>query len=120
MRHDAFPALNLARKASVEGDDRPIILNAANEVAVEAFLNGQISFTAITEITADCLNQIAKQSFSSINDVLSLDNMCRRIAERFYIGVQMITTIIATIVALGVLVTVHEFGHYWVAKRCDV
>ena len=32
----------------------------------------------------------------------------------------MITTIIATIVALGVLVTVHEFGHYWVAKRCDV
>ncbi len=32
----------------------------------------------------------------------------------------MITTIIATVVALGVLVTVHEFGHYWVAKRCDV
>ena len=32
----------------------------------------------------------------------------------------MITTIIATIVALGVLVTVHEFGHYWVAKRCGV
>ena len=32
----------------------------------------------------------------------------------------MITTIIATVVALGVLITVHEFGHYWVAKRCDV
>ena len=32
----------------------------------------------------------------------------------------MITTILATIVALGVLVTVHEFGHYWVAKRCGV
>ena len=81
VRHDAFPALNLARKASVEGDDRPIILNAANEVAVEAFLNDQISFTEITEITADCLNQIAKQPVSSINDVLSLDNMCRTIAK---------------------------------------
>ena len=32
----------------------------------------------------------------------------------------MIITILATIVALGVLVTVHEFGHYWVAKRCGV
>ena len=32
----------------------------------------------------------------------------------------MITTIFATIIALGVLVTVHEFGHYWVAKRCGV
>ena len=83
VRHDAFPALNLARKVSVEGDDRPIILNAANEVAVEAFLNHQIKFTEITEITADCLNQIAKQRVSSINDVLSLDKMCRRIAERF-------------------------------------
>ena len=71
VRHDAFPALNLARKVSVEGDDRPIILNAANEVAVEAFLNDQINFTEITEITADCLNQIAKQRVSSINDVLS-------------------------------------------------
>ena len=83
VRHDAFPALNLARKASVEGDDRPIILNAANEIAVEAFLNDQISFTEITEITADCLNQIAKQPVSSINDVLSLDNMCRTIAQSF-------------------------------------
>jgi 1-deoxy-D-xylulose-5-phosphate reductoisomerase len=83
VRHDAFPALNLARKASVEGDDRPIILNAANEIAVEAFLNDQISFTEITEITADCLNQIAKQPVSSINDVLSLDNMCRTTAQSF-------------------------------------
>ena len=32
----------------------------------------------------------------------------------------MIPTILATIIALGVLVTVHEFGHYWVAKRCGV
>src|SRR6056300_281655 len=35
-------------------------------------------------------------------------------------GARMITTILATIIALGVLVTVHEFGHYWVAKRCGV
>ncbi len=83
VRHDAFPALNLAREASAEGDDRPIILNAANEVAVEAFLNDQISFTRISEITADCLDQIAKQPVSSINDVLSLDKMCRKIAEGF-------------------------------------
>jgi regulator of sigma E protease len=35
-------------------------------------------------------------------------------------GAHMITTILATIIALGVLVTVHEFGHFWVAKRCGV
>tara|TARA_B100001093_G_scaffold81077_1_gene72472 strand:+ start:2223 stop:3401 length:1179 start_codon:yes stop_codon:yes gene_type:complete len=81
VRHDVFPALELARKACAEGDDRPIILNAANEVAVAAFLNDQISFTEVTEITADCLNQIAKQSVYSINDVLSLDKMCRKIVN---------------------------------------
>ena len=41
VNHKAFPALAIARQVSVEGGDRPIILNAANEIAVEAFLNNE-------------------------------------------------------------------------------
>jgi 1-deoxy-D-xylulose-5-phosphate reductoisomerase len=81
VNHDAFPALALARQASAEGGDRPIILNAANEVAVDAFLNEHIGFTEITELVSDCLNQIAIQPISSIDDVLSIDRMSRQIAD---------------------------------------
>jgi len=81
VNHDAFPALALARQASADGGDRPIILNAANEVAVDAFLNEHIGFTEITELVSDCLNQIAIQPISSIDDVLSIDRMSRQIAD---------------------------------------
>lgn len=81
VNHEAFPALALARQASAEGGDRPIILNAANEVAVDAFLNQHIAFTEITELVSDCLNQIGRQPISSIDDVLSIDRMSRQIAD---------------------------------------
>jgi 1-deoxy-D-xylulose-5-phosphate reductoisomerase len=81
VNHDAFPALALARQASTEGGDRPIILNAANEVAVDAFLNELIGFTEIAELVSDCLNQIARQPISSIDDVLSIDRMSRQTAD---------------------------------------
>jgi 1-deoxy-D-xylulose-5-phosphate reductoisomerase len=81
VNHDAFPALALARQASAEGGDRPIILNATNEIAVDAFLNGHISFTEITELVSDCLNQVARQPISSIDDVLSIDRMSRQTAD---------------------------------------
>ncbi|MGB1966905.1 MAG: 1-deoxy-D-xylulose-5-phosphate reductoisomerase [Litorivicinaceae bacterium] len=81
VNHRAFPALAIARQVSVEGGDRPIILNAANEIAVEAFLNKRIRFNEITELVSDCLNRIARQPISSIDDVLSIDSMGRQIAD---------------------------------------
>ena len=81
VNHTSFPGLGLARQASAEGGDRPIILNAANEIAVEAFLNQQIGFHEITELVSDCLNQIARQPISSIEDVLAIDTMSRQVAN---------------------------------------
>ena len=81
VNHAMFPALGLARQASAEGGDRPIVLNAANEIAVDAFLKQQIGFTEITELVSDCLNQSARQPISSIDDVLAVDRMSRQTAE---------------------------------------
>ena len=83
VNHAMFPALALARQASSEGGDRPIVLNAANEIAVDAFLKQQIGFTEITELVSDCLNQSARQPISSIDDVLAVDSMSRQTAENW-------------------------------------
>jgi 1-deoxy-D-xylulose-5-phosphate reductoisomerase len=58
-------------------------LNAANEIAVQAFLKERIGFTEITELVSDCLNQIDRQPISSIEDVLSVDTMSRQIADQW-------------------------------------
>src|SRR4030095_10866612 len=50
--HDRFPALKLAQRAGEIGGTLPAVLNAANEVAVEAFCNRRIGFEAITETVA--------------------------------------------------------------------
>ncbi|MDB4021101.1 1-deoxy-D-xylulose-5-phosphate reductoisomerase [Litorivicinus sp.] len=76
--HKRFPALHLAREAISEGGDRPVVLNAANELAVDAFLQGHLKFTQITSLVSDCLNHIKSQPMSSIEDVLEIDKMCRR------------------------------------------
>jgi 1-deoxy-D-xylulose-5-phosphate reductoisomerase len=58
-RYDVFPSLDLARQAAERGGAAPAVLNAANEVAVEEFLAGRISFPRIWEIVAAVLGQSA-------------------------------------------------------------
>lgn len=53
-----FPALRLARETFVSGGSAPVVLNAANEVAVDAFLNSELSFTGIAEVVAQVLEQL--------------------------------------------------------------
>src|SRR3712207_1289169 len=55
---DAFPALRLAREAAVAGGTAPCVLNAANEIAVHAFLGGRLGFTGIPEVIAGALERI--------------------------------------------------------------
>ncbi len=79
-----FPALGLARAAMVAGGGAPCILNAANEIAVEAFLARRIGFLAIAE-TIDRVMEIAVgrglgRAPGSLDDVLALDRAARRIA----------------------------------------
>lgn len=78
--HARFPSLTLARQASDAGGDRPIVLNAANEIAVSAFLDGRISFPRITALVSECLNRLPQQPISCLEDVLMVDTLCRQAA----------------------------------------
>ena len=75
-----FPALRLAREALQAGGGAPTILNAANEIAVEAFLNRRIGFLAIAESVGRVMQQLGTQIVSSIDDVIALDATARRSA----------------------------------------
>ena len=75
-----FPALRLARHAAEQGGLAPAILNAANEVAVAAFLDKAIGFLDIAMIVEDVLNRYSAPVPSGIDDVLEADAQARRMA----------------------------------------
>jgi 1-deoxy-D-xylulose-5-phosphate reductoisomerase len=77
-----FPALRLAREAMVEGGAKPAILNAANEIAVAAFLERRIAFTDIAVIVESVLHAYDAAAPSTISDVLEIDGEARRLAAR--------------------------------------
>ena len=79
--HDRFPALGLARAALAEGGARPATLNAANEVAVAAFLTGRIGFLDIASIVGKVLDRYNPPAPESIDDVFAIDAEARRQAE---------------------------------------
>lgn len=79
---DRFPALRLAREAMVEGGAKPAILNAANEIAVAAFLERRIAFTDIAVIVESVLHAYDAAAPSTISDVLEIDGEARRLAAR--------------------------------------
>lgn len=75
-----FPALRLARAALEAGGARPAILNAANEVAVAAFLAGRLNFLEIAAISADTLDRYDPVAPESLEAVWAIDAEARRIA----------------------------------------
>lgn len=75
-----LPCLRLAHRAATEGDSAPAILNAANEVAVAAFLDSKIAFTAIPVVIEKVMNSLAITSLDSIDTVLQVDNEARALA----------------------------------------
>ncbi len=79
---ERFPCLALAMQAAKRGGDAPAILNAANEIAVEAFLNGLIGFTAIAEVVAQVMEKSAVNEPASLSDVESADREARAAARR--------------------------------------
>jgi len=72
-----FPCLRLARDAIAAGGTRPAILNAANEVAVEAFLAGRIAFTRIPQLIEDCMQQVPSHDTGSLEQILADDAAAR-------------------------------------------
>ena len=81
-----FPALSLARQAMQEGGLAPAILNAANEIAVAAFLQQKIRFTEIATVVEHTLNQIQNSAAESIELILQADQNARAIAQHFVLN----------------------------------
>jgi len=79
-----FPCLKLAYDALKSGDSSCIVLNGANEVAVNLFLQGKIGFTDIYYIVAGVLEKHINVEIKSIEDVLEIDNWARKIAYELY------------------------------------
>ena len=75
-----FPCLRLAYNALERGGTAPAVLNAANEVAVEAFLAGRLPFTGIARLIADALDAVPAVEAASLEAVMAADGEARRAA----------------------------------------
>ena len=99
------------------------MLNAANEVAVQAFLDRRLNFVGISTVIDKVLQRLASSPVRALDDVLDADAASRRLAEELIRAgawshcMNIVIIVVAFLVAISVLVAVHEFGHYWVAKK---
>jgi 1-deoxy-D-xylulose-5-phosphate reductoisomerase len=75
--------LRVAREALLRGGGCPTVLNAANETAVHAFLEGRIGFLDIVETVERTLEAIPEGALESLDDVYNFDKTAREIATRF-------------------------------------
>jgi 1-deoxy-D-xylulose-5-phosphate reductoisomerase len=75
-----FPCLALAFEAMRRGDSAPAVLNAANEVAVEQFLEGRIGFPRIPEVVRTALDRVAIRPLSDLDEVMAADREARETA----------------------------------------
>ena len=85
---ERFPCLALAFKAMRTGDSAPAILNAANEVAVESFLQGRIGFDRISQLVDQVMQQLEVTSLNNLDDVLAQDRRARRCAIDYVAAMQ--------------------------------
>ncbi|HSO94023.1 MAG TPA: 1-deoxy-D-xylulose-5-phosphate reductoisomerase [Candidatus Dormibacteraeota bacterium] len=83
---DRYPAISLARRAGEAGGTAPAILNAANEVAVELFLNGRLRFVEIIPAVRSCLGAAATSGATSLEAVLNADAWARLYVENWRPG----------------------------------
>src|SRR5579875_2905690 len=78
---EAFPCLRLAREAALAGGSGPCVLNAANEVAVHAFLEGALGFLAIDAVIAQTLERAGAEPVHSFEDLYAADHRARALAR---------------------------------------
>ena len=76
--NDRFPCLKLAREAIKQGGTSSAILNAANEVAVNEFLNKKIMFTDIARIIESVMSDVTQNDADSIEKILKDDELARK------------------------------------------
>ncbi|HLW74060.1 MAG TPA: 1-deoxy-D-xylulose-5-phosphate reductoisomerase [Gammaproteobacteria bacterium] len=80
---ETFPCLKLAMQAARAGQGAPVVLNAANEVAVAAFLSGKLPFTGIAELVEAMLESVEAPRSATLDEVLALDARARGAAETY-------------------------------------
>lgn len=87
-RRDAFPCLDLAYEALHRGGTSPCTMNAANEVAVQRFLQGQIAFTDIPKVVRYTMDKAPERNASSLALLQDADQVARGIAQAWHDGLR--------------------------------
>ncbi|MBR8702432.1 1-deoxy-D-xylulose-5-phosphate reductoisomerase [Porphyromonas levii] len=87
-RRDAFPCLDLAYEALHRGGTSPCTMNAANEVAVQRFLQGQIGFTDIPKVVRYTMDKAPERNVSNLAVLQDADEVARGIAQAWYSGIK--------------------------------
>jgi len=87
--HDRFPCLGLAYRALREAGTLPVVLNAANEVAVESFLDGKLGFTAIPQVIEKTMNAHEVERVSTLEVVRRVDGWARMRAREMARGLEL-------------------------------
>ena len=77
----AFPLLELGYEAGRRGGSAPAVLNAADEIAVQAFLDGRIGFSTIPRVVAGALERVSLRKLESVADVVAVDAEARSVAS---------------------------------------
>jgi 1-deoxy-D-xylulose-5-phosphate reductoisomerase len=77
---EKFPSIKLARQALEEGESYPIVLNAANEMAVSAFLEQRIKLMDISEVVKEIVENHQKRKVQSLEDIFDVDRETRRVS----------------------------------------
>jgi 1-deoxy-D-xylulose-5-phosphate reductoisomerase len=81
-----FPALEIAFEAGRRGGSSPAVLNAADEVAVEAFLQRRLGFLGISEVVSGTLDSVDWRRVETVDDVIEVDREARSVAASFVAG----------------------------------
>jgi len=85
---EAFPCLRLAREAAAAGGTAPCVLNASNEIAVSAFLEGELSFLGIAEVIERSLDGLPAEPVRHFSDLYRADAAARELARELVEGVR--------------------------------
>ncbi len=85
---ERFPCLPLAYRALAAGGSAPAVLNAANEVAVQAFLEERLPFVQISRVIREVMDQLPAQPLQSLADVMAADRQARALAEAALVAEQ--------------------------------
>ena len=83
INHEKFPAIDLARRCGEIGGAAPAIFNAANEVAVAAFMSGEIGFTSIMDVVEETVQKLAPGASLAprdLADVIAIEENARTVA----------------------------------------